>query len=209
MEFYNGCVACQDPTVTTYTLGRCVYTCTTGELNQDKNVVCALYQEGCQDDSCRRQFQNSYTACQDTGVVSYTIEACPIDSTEEGGTGASEEAISIESTAPIGGDGETVTEETMNEEAEFSDMGIIECPMMSITETVACTEQYEPVCAYHYGCVGEDCQGMTVGNSCLACSTYNYDYYVEGACEMGSDTGVVSKLDSDLLVDPAEDWNAE
>lgn len=203
MEFYNGCVACQDPTVTSYTLGRCVYTCATGELNQDGKVVCAIYQEGCQDDSCRREFQDSYTACQDPAVISYTIESCPVSTTAAESAEAELLPITIESTAPIGGV-ETVLaiEESVNEEQELSALGVIECPVVSITETVACTEQYEPVCAYHYSCVGEDCTGVTVANSCLACMTYAYDYYLDGACEMGG-------TDSGLLADPTEDWNAQ
>lgn len=219
MEFYNGCVACQDPTVTGYTAGRCVYTCATAELDQSNTVVCAIYQEGCQDASCRREFQNSFTACQDPTVVSFTIESCPVPPTPPGTgetgeppLGESEETISIELPSSVDNETTIVSEEGfVNEELEMAALGVIQCPVIYVTEAVSCTEQYEPVCAYHYDCVGEDCVGMTVGNSCLACSQYGYDYYLDGACEMGDSNSdiVVSTLESGLLADATENWSEE
>jgi len=202
MEFYNGCVACQDPTVTVYTMGRCVYTCQTAELDKSNTVVCAIYQEGCQDDTCRREFQNSFTACQDPAVVSFTIEYCPIGNSTGVGENSETGPIGIESVTPVSETVIAVEEGGVipSEEQETLGLGVVDCPIIYVTETVACTDDYTPVCAYHYNCDGGPC-GVTVGNSCQACTEFGYDYYIDGACEMGESDIAMSQLENALVSD--------
>jgi len=202
MEFYNGCVACQDPTVTGYTEGRCVYTCETAEMDKSATVVCAIYQEGCQDDSCRREFQNSFTACQDPAVISFTIEYCPIGNSTGVGENSETGPIGIESLTTLSEPVIAVEEGGVipSEEQEAPALGYVDCPIIYVTETVACTDQYEPVCAYHHDCTGDVC-GVTVGNSCQACSEFGYDYYYDGACEMGETDIAVSQIENALFAD--------
>jgi len=152
-----------------------VFTCeadvTFSTIDQGFNPVCAIYQEGCNNATCRQSFRNSNAACQSPNIVSFTNGVCEGDVIED------EEAINEEETAFL--------EEEMNFENEEATLEGELAAFVSIScpdeRSAICPNLYQPVCVIE--CADGECR-RTASNACSACSDSNVLAYTPQSCEV-------------------------
>jgi len=191
----NSCGACGDPAVISYIPGVCpgddgVYCDVINRPIDCSNeissgTVCGSFESGCEEDYCRRTYENPCLACKDPLVSYYTTGVCP----KEGeGVEENEETIEEEEFTTTD-DEEGYTEETTEdipitvEESEEENTHpnlLVNCRQ---APSQSCSDAFNPVCVFSTtGCVSGVCQ-QTVRNRCDACSDVNAIAFLPGRCD--------------------------
>jgi len=178
-EYANSCYACQDPTVSGYTVGPCPSIPVETEVEAPSEEE--AFMEGSELDGID---WSDFDVRDSFYVIVFCDESRPTDCTEDYNPVCIVECLNG-----------TCTKTAQNACTACADPTVLSyslgrCEKEHIScdnaeafvfDIEACISLYDPVCAYYPNCVGSNC-GVTVTNSCQACIVNQAEYFTIGPC---------------------------
>jgi len=180
-EYANSCYACQDPTVSAYSIGPCPTTPIEGELEGISEEEAFFGEETeliGEDDWLGLPLRDSFYVivfCDEQRPTNCTLDYNPV-CIVECLNGTCTKTAQNACTACADPTVISYSLERCEKEKLYCDDA-----QAFVLEEESCISLYDPVCAHYPNCTGANC-AVTVTNSCQACLINQAEYFTIGPC---------------------------